>query len=60
MPFKIGDRVLYRANKFAREYTDRGTIEQPFQGRGPDRYGVLLDSGQRVVAVDEQLTLERG
>jgi hypothetical protein len=55
MPFRIGDCVLYRENPHAREYTERGRVEETIQGRGPDRYGVLLASGRRVVAAEDQL-----
>jgi hypothetical protein len=58
MPFQIGDRVLYRDNRYARAYTDRGVVEQTIQGRGPDRYGVALESGRKVVATEDQLTRE--
>jgi hypothetical protein len=58
MPFRIGDRILYRENPNARNYTELGRVEETIQGRGPHRYGVMLDSGRRVVAVEDQLALK--
>ena len=55
MPFRIGDRVLYRADRNAKEFADRGVVEAFIQGRGPDRYGVRLEGGTRVQAEEEQL-----
>jgi len=55
MPFRIGDRVLYRSNKNVGEFTDPGVVETLIQGRGRDRYGVRLDGGTGVQADEEQL-----
>jgi hypothetical protein len=55
MPFRIGDRVLYRSSKNAQEFADRGVVEAFIQGRGPDRDGVRLDGGTGVQAEEEQL-----